>query len=130
MNTKTEVVLVTHGDAGRDMIEAAERVVGALGVHSIGVYPADTSADVERRIERVVETLETDEVLFLVDLEGSTPFNLCCRRCGGDSVVLTGMNMPMLFKLATADRAHGARTLAEELMSTGLKSIHIRTGAA
>jgi hypothetical protein len=33
----------------------------------------------------------------------------------------------MLMKLATANRALGALTLAEELRATGLKSIHIRT---
>ena len=68
-----------------------------------------------------------DEVLFLADLEGSTPYNLCCKRCGGQSVVLSGMNLPMLLKLATANRKNGALTLAEELRATGLKSIHIRT---
>jgi hypothetical protein len=49
--------------------------------------------------------------------------------CVGRSVVLSGMNLPMLFKLATADRAHGALPLAEELRTTGLKSIHIRTAS-
>ncbi|HWE26942.1 MAG TPA: PTS fructose transporter subunit IIA, partial [Polyangia bacterium] len=67
------------------------------------------------------------EVLFLTDLEGSTPYNLCCKKCGGRSVVLTGMNLPMLFKLATAKRDQSALTLAEELQATGVKSIHIHS---
>ena len=55
----------------------------------------------------MVDDLHADEVLFLTDLEGSTPYNLCCKRCGGKSVVLSGMNLPMLMKLATANREHG-----------------------
>jgi mannose/fructose-specific phosphotransferase system component IIA len=110
------------------MVETVERVVGKLGVATVAVPVGEPANDTEDRLEHAVDALDTDEVLFLVDLEGSTPFNLCCRRCGGNSVVLTGMNLPMLFKLATADRKSGAIALAEELRATALKSIHVRAG--
>ncbi len=127
---KVGIVVVTHGEAGADMVDAAERMVGALkDVRTVVVKMGDQRADVEKRLEEQVIDLHAQDILFLVDLEGSTPFNLCCKTCGGTSVVLTGMNMPMLFKLATADREHGAVALAEELRATGLKSIHIRTGS-
>ncbi len=122
----TGVVVITHGNAAEDMVEAAERVVGKLDVRTISVRIGEPRAETESHIETVVGGLDTDEILFLTDLEGSTPFNLCCRKCCGRSVVLSGMNLPMLFKLATADRQHGALPLAEELRATGLKSIHIR----
>lgn len=125
----TAVVIVTHGEAALSMVEAAERVVGKLDVRSLAVRIGEPQAVTEKRLSDLVEELHTDQILFLVDLEGSTPYNLCCRRCGGTSVVLTGMNLPMLFKLATADREHGAMTLAEELHATGIKSIHIKPGA-
>jgi mannose/fructose-specific phosphotransferase system component IIA len=123
----TGVVVITHGSAASSMVEAAERVVGKLDVQTISVAIGEPRAETESHIEAAVGGLETDEVLFLTDLEGSTPFNLCCKKCRGTSVVLSGMNLPMLFKLATADRAHGALPLAEELRATGVKSIHIRT---
>ena len=124
----TRVVVITHGNAATCMVEAAERVVGSLNVNTISVRIGEPRSETESHIEEAVDKLDSDEVLFLTDLEGSTPYNLCCRKCGGSSVVLSGMNLPMLFKLATADRQHGALTLAEELRATGLKSIHIRTG--
>jgi PTS system mannose-specific IIA component len=124
----TGVVIITHGNAAQSMVEAAERVVGRLGVRTIAVPIGEARADTESHIESVVDELATEEVLFLTDLEGSTPYNLCCRKCGGRGVVvLSGMNLPMLFKLATANRGQGALTLAEELRATGMKSIHIRT---
>lgn len=110
------------------MVEAAERVVGKLNVSTITVRIGEPRAETEHNIEEVVNRLDTDEVLFMTDLEGATPYNVCCKKCGGTSVVLSGMNLPMLFKLATANRLHGALSLAEELAATGLKSIHIRTG--
>jgi mannose/fructose-specific phosphotransferase system component IIA len=126
--SRTGVVVVSHGNAAVSMVEAAERLVGSLGVGTVAVSVGDVRADIEHRIEVAVDALHADEVLFLVDLEGSTPFNLCCRRCGGASYVLSGMNLAMLFKLATADRVHGAAALAEELRATGVKSIHVRPG--
>ena len=127
---KTGVVVVTHGDAATCMVEAAERMVGRLDVRTVSVRIGEPRGETEAHLEAAVETLGATDVLFLVDLEGSTPFNLCCRRCGGSSVVLSGMNLPMLFKLSTADREHGAAALAEELRATGVKAIHIRAGDA
>ena len=125
--SQAEVIVITHGNAAEDMVDAVERVVGKLNVRTISVRIGEPRAETESHIERVVDELRAEEVLFLTDLEGSTPYNLCCKRCGGMSVVLSGMNLPMLFKLATANRQHGALPLAEELRATGLKSIHIRT---
>jgi PTS system mannose-specific IIA component len=122
-----QVIVITHGNSAETMVDAVERVVGKLDVRTINVRIGEPRADTESHIESVVEELHADEVLFLTDLEGSTPYNLCCKRCGGKSVVLSGMNLPMLMKLATANRADGALPLAEELRATGLKSIHIRT---
>jgi mannose/fructose-specific phosphotransferase system component IIA len=121
------VIVITHGNAAEDMVDAVERVVGKLDVRTISVRVGEPRAETESHIEAVVDEMHADEVLFLTDLEGSTPYNLCCKKCGGTSVVLSGMNLPMLMKLATANRALGALTLAEELRATGLKSIHIRT---
>jgi mannose PTS system EIIAB component len=126
--SNTGIVVVTHGDSGVSMVEAVERVVGRLDVKTVTVQVGEPRGETESRLEEAVDSLETDEVLFLVDLEGSTPFNLCCKKCGGQSVVLTGMNLPMLFKLATADRHKSATELANELAATGLKSIHVRSG--
>jgi mannose/fructose-specific phosphotransferase system component IIA len=125
---RTGVVVVTHGDAAVDMVDAVERMVGRLEVATVAVRIGEPRSETESRLEAAVESLQSGDVLFLVDLEGSTPFNLCCRKCGGTSVVLSGMNLPMLFKLATADRHHGAVALAEELKATALKSIHIKVG--
>ena len=124
--SNTGIVVITHGDAAISMVEAAERVVGNLGVETVTVKVGEPRGETESRIEKAVVSLGVDEVLFLVDLEGSTPFNLCCRSCGGRSAVVSGMNLPMLFKLATVDRARDPLALAADLAATGTKSIHVR----
>ena len=122
----TAVVVVTHGGAAQCMVDAAERMVGPLDVEAVMVEVGEPRAAMEAKLEAAVALRDTDEVLFLIDLEGSTPFNACCQKCQGRSVILSGMNLPMLFKLATADRNRGALVLAEELKATGARSIHVR----
>ena len=125
----TGVIVVTHGEAGAAMIAAAREKIGALPlVAAVGVQLDEEAGAVMRHIEEAVTQLHADDVVFLVDLGGSTPFNLCCKSCGGHSVVVSGVNLAMLFKLSTADRSAGARHLAEELVATGTKSISIREG--
>jgi mannose/fructose-specific phosphotransferase system component IIA len=123
----TGVIVVTHGGGGQAMLEAAERVVGPLPrVTTVEVAAGEPAAEVERRIEAAVQAVGTEAVVFLVDLSGSTPANLCGRLGGREFAVVSGMNLPMLFKLSTADREHGPMHLAEELASTGQKSILVR----
>lgn len=125
----TGVIVVTHGDAGAAMIEAVRDKIGALPtVVAIGVAPGEAPASLQHRIDEAVAALHADEVLFLTDLGGATPFNLCCKSCNGHGVVVSGLNLAMLFKLSTVDRASGARRLAEELVKTGTKSIVVSEG--
>ena len=124
----TAVILVTHGNAGAEMIAAAAEKIGApvSDIAAVGVHIDEPPADIQHRIEDAVALMHAEEFVFLVDLGGSTPFNLCCKSCGRHSVVVSGVNLAMLFKLSTVDRSIGARRLAEELVATGTKSIGLR----
>ena len=126
----TGVIVVTHGYSGAEIVRAVEQKVGHALEHvaAIGIAADDPPAMVQARLEDAVLALGDEEVVFLVDLGGSTPFNLCCGRPGGASAVVSGVNMPMLFKLSTADRHAGARHLADELAASGAKSISVRGG--
>jgi mannose PTS system EIIA component len=130
MSQRTAVVIVTHGQAGADMVDAAQKFLHMElpQVATVGVAPEDDLGSVDRKISQAVEGLgfsTCDDVLFLVDLVGSTPAKLCCRKCDGrGGHVVTGLNMPMLLKLATADRNRPPEELGSELVATGTKSIH------
>ncbi len=125
-NGTTGVVVVTHGAAGEAMVAAAERVIGHLDcIATVAVASGDPANDVQRRLESAARAVGAAGVVFLVDLVGSTPANLAAHF-GGRCAVVSGMNLPMLFKLATVDRRRGARPLADELAETGRKSIQVR----
>lgn len=129
MHRLTAVVVVTHGKAGADMIDAAESFLrmSIPLLRAVGVEPSDDRGTVDTKIDQAVIALgmqDSQDVLFLVDLVGSTPARICCSKCSGQAHVVTGLNMPMLVKLATVDRGRGPVALGKDLVATGTKSIH------
>lgn len=124
------VVVVTHGPSAEDLVASAARLAGPLeAVRAVCVAATDA---VERIAERVAWEAEQVDggagVLFLVDLPGSTPANVCLGEAAGrpGSVVLFGVNLPMLLKLETADRTCPPQVLAEQLETTAVRSIFRR----
>ena len=102
------------------MIEAAQQFLHTEFpmVTAVGINVEDDRSVVDSKICQAVAALGVQswqDVLFLVDLVGSTPARLCCGKCADKGHVVTGLNMPMLVKLATADRSHSPADLGSEL---------------
>ena len=97
------VVVVTHGQLATELLNAAEMIVGDLprfAAVSIGWHDDVTDAreDIAQAIERVRGEAG---VLLLTDMFGGTPSNLAMTFIEGNRIeVITGVNLPMLIKLA------------------------------
>jgi len=120
------VVLVTHGSYGAAMVAAAEAIVGALGVAVIELSTEEVEpADIARRLG---DAVGEHPALLLSDLCGSTPANVCLALAATRSrcEVITGVNLPMLVKLANCEalrEAGRASALALELQRSSRRSI-------
>ncbi|HJZ86406.1 MAG TPA: hypothetical protein VKN99_14595 [Polyangia bacterium] len=125
----TGVVVVTHGLHGAEMVRDTQAIVGDLPeLRVVTVSTTDPPEITNARLETA--SYEVDSglgVLFLVDLHGATPSNLCMALMDGahNVEVLCGLNMAMLLKLATCERKDGPRDLAELLLQTGRRSIRL-----
>jgi len=96
------VVVVTHGQLATELLNAAETIVGDLprfAAVSIGWHEdtEDARAEIEQAIARVSQE---SGVLILTDMFGGTPSNLAMTFLGDKVEVITGVNLPMLIKLA------------------------------
>ena len=97
------VVVVTHGQLATELVNAAEMIVGDLPQFtavSIGWHDDvnDAREDIAQAIERVRGEAG---VLLLTDMFGGTPSNLGMTFLEKDRIeVITGVNLPMLIKLA------------------------------
>src|SRR5438132_13871974 len=97
------VVVVTHGQLATELVNAAEMIVGDLPQFtavSIGWH--DDVNDAREEIAQAIDRVEaTDGVLVLTDMFGGTPSNLGMTFLATNRVeVITGVNLPMLIKLA------------------------------
>ena len=97
------IVLVTHGNLGREFIAALEHIVGPQqGVVAVCIGSDD---DMETRRAEILESARAcntgDGVVVLTDMFGGTPSNLAIsimERARAE--VMAGVNLPVLVKLA------------------------------
>jgi PTS system mannose-specific IIA component len=122
------VVVVTHGKLATELLNAAEMIVGTLprfAAVSIGWHDDVSVARVE--IERAIAKVNAGAgVLLLTDMFGGTPSNLGLSLLEvGRVEVVTGVNLPMLIKLAKAPEAADLLALARELRQHGRAAIRV-----
>lgn len=106
------LVLVTHGRLAEELRLAMEHVVGAQrNCEAICIGPDD---DMETRREDVrgcvARVDQGDGVVLLTDMFGGSPSNLAISAMREGVEVLSGVNLPMLVKLA---KVRSSQTLAE-----------------
>ena len=122
------VVVVTHGQLATELVNAAEMIVGDLPQFtavSIGWHDDvnDAREDIAQAIERV---RGDDGVLLLTDMFGGTPSNLGMTFLEKDRVeVITGVNLPMLIKLAALRTFADLLAVAREMRDHGRNAIWV-----
>ena len=121
------VVVVTHGQLATELLNAAETIVGDLprfAAVSIGWHEdtEDARGEIEQAIARV---RHDDGVLILTDMFGGTPSNLAMTFLSDRVEVITGVNLPMLIKLADAGQRADLLTAAREIREQGKAAIWV-----
>ncbi len=132
---KLGVVVVTHGQLATELVNSAEMIVGDLPQFtavSIGWHD-----DVDRAREEIglaIERMKTSAggteddpacVLVLSDMFGGTPTNLAVTFVSPGVEVVTGVNLPMLIKLARPQDGMNLETLAREMREHGRNAIWV-----
>lgn len=122
------VVVVTHGQLATELVNAAEMIVGDLpqfAAVSIGWH--DDTEVARGEIERAIARVQQGEgVLVLTDMFGGTPSNLAMTFLRDDTVeVITGVNLPMLIKLASLKGQSDLLAIAREMREHGRNAIWV-----
>jgi PTS system mannose-specific IIA component len=128
------VVVVTHGQLATELVNSAEMIVGDLphfAAVSIGWHDEVDRAreDIGLAIARVQAIAgggdESTAVLVLTDMFGGTPANLAVTFVTPQVEVVTGVNLPMLIKLARPQKATDLVQLAREMREHGRNAIWV-----
>ena len=122
------VVVVTHGQLATELLNAAEMIVGALPQFTAVSIGWHDDVDVARgALERAIAKVDRGQgVLLLTDMFGGTPSNLGLTFLEAGRVeVVTGVNLPMLIKLAKAPETRDVGALAREMCEHGRAAIRV-----
>jgi PTS system mannose-specific IIA component len=122
------VVVVTHGQLATELVNAAEMIVGDLPqLTAVSIGWHDEANDAREDIARAIERVRGEEgVLLLTDMFGGTPSNLGMTFLEKDGLeVITGVNLPMLIKLASARHSTDLLAVAKEMRDHGRNAIWV-----
>jgi PTS system mannose-specific IIA component len=122
------VVVVTHGLLASELLNAAEMIVGDLpDFTAVSIGWHDDVSVARDVIERAIQRVDRGRgVLLLTDMFGGTPSNLAMAFLEPDRVeVVTGVNLPMLIKLAKAPATGSLLDLAHSLCDHGRAAIRV-----
>ncbi|HSO74600.1 MAG TPA: PTS sugar transporter subunit IIA [Blastocatellia bacterium] len=121
-------VIVTHGQLANELVSAAEMIVGEIH-HIIAVSIGwHDEVDIAREeIERAIQQVDSGRgVLLLTDMFGGTPTNIAASFLGQAPVeVVTGVNLPMVIKLAVQGKDESLAELARRVRDEGQQQIHL-----
>ena len=121
-------VIVTHGQLANELVASAEMIVGEIHhitAVSIGWHDdVDTArGEVERAIARVSQGAG---VLLTTDMFGGTPTNIASMFYEEGLVeVVTGVNLPMIIRLATQPQEVSLAELARQVCDLGRQGIYV-----
>lgn len=125
---KVAGVIVTHGHLAGELLAAAEMIVGPIShiaAVSIGWHDDVDMArsEVERAIARVSQEMG---VLLMTDMFGGTPTNIASMFLEEGAVeVVTGVNLPMVIRLATQPEQSSLGDIARNICELGRQGIYL-----
>ena len=121
-------IIVTHGEFGAYLVEAAEGIVGrqASGVRVVATSSRQSTGGIRRRIElALAELSNADGVLLFTDMPGGTPNNLSFPLIKDAERVemISGVNLYMLVSAFSQRERMPLNLLVEKIIADGQKSI-------
>jgi len=122
------VVIVTHYRLGEEFLQALRLIVpDPPEFRAVAVEPDQPADDMRAAIDAALSAADQGQgVLVLTDMFGGTPSNISLSFLDDRRVeVVTGLNLPMLIKLATLREEKSLEDLAIFIKDYGRRNISV-----
>jgi mannose PTS system EIIA component len=120
-------VIVSHGRLANELLAAAEAVVGELNhIAAVSIGWHDDVELAKNEIARAIKKVSSGGgVLLLTDMFGGTPTNVSAMFIKENEVeIVTGVNLPMVVKLASQNKELSLSEMAKEVEEQGKQAIY------
>ena len=121
-------VIVTHGHLAGELLAAAEMIIGPIShITAVSIGWHDDVDAARDEVQRAITRVSQDNgVLLLTDMFGGTPTNIASMFLDEGVVeVVTGVNLPMVIKLATYNGQDSLAELAPRICDQGRQGIYL-----
>jgi PTS system mannose-specific IIA component len=126
------VLVVTHCQLGEALLEAADFILGERpeGMVAVSIDLNENADKLRKKIADGIKQLKSEDgILILTDMFGGTPSNLSYSFLEeGRIEVISGVNLPILIRAASARKNQTLSELAANLEAFGKKSISLASG--
>lgn len=121
-------LVVTHGQLGQELVSAAQAIVGEISyIAAVSIGWNDDVDESKKKIEQAVAEVDQGKgVIILTDMFGGTPSNLSLPLLKRNELeIVTGVNLPMVIKLANQSGADSLSELVTQVKKQGQSHISI-----
>ncbi len=120
------IVMITHGNLGKEFIQAGQNIYGQLKqVMAVSILPNEGVDIARNKLMEAVTSVDTgDGVLLLADGFGGSPANLCLRIMPDiNCEIITGLNLNMLMEALCYQSRLSLKEFAIKVESGGNRGI-------
>ena len=118
------IIIASHGEFAKGIYQSGSMIFGEQeNVQPVTLMPSEGPDDIKAKLEKAIASFDDqDQVLFLVDLWGGTPFNQANGLLDGHDgwAIVAGMNLPMVVEALT-QRMMNANATAQEIATAIVK---------
>ena len=99
MEKKLGILLLTHGEWGKYIIDAGKMIVGNVDcVSHVALNPSDTFEEFYEKVENKVSEMKEGS-LIITDIFGGTTTNVAAKLSLSYKInIISGLNAPLLFE--------------------------------
>jgi mannose PTS system EIIA component len=122
------ILIVTHKELAEALMSVWDLILGRQeGILAVSLDPSAPPEQSRQQIQRGLSQVNNGNgVVILTDMLGGTPSNLTLSFLQEGKVeVITGVNLPMLMKLAQMRDSQDLREVALALKQSGQKGITV-----
>lgn len=118
------IIIATHGKFAEGIHHSGSMIFGDQEQVAIAnIMPEEGPEDIRQKMEEAIAAFDTEEILFLVDLWGGTPFNQASQLVEEKSdtrALVAGLNLPMLIEVyASRMSMDTAQEIATHVIEAG-----------
>jgi PTS system mannose-specific IIA component len=110
------IIVATHGEFGKELVGTLRMILGENeGIQALALHPSESLETFKEKLEVGLKKVDPKNhgALVLVDMVGGTPFNVALLTAQTHKLqIVTGVNLPMLIKVATSQDEKDLEALA------------------